>query len=1091
MKSVHFFYLLVLSFLITFNTTAQEKDKKWDVTQPEGNFKEVTIATDEGTWMNLDVSPNGKQIVFDLLGDIYLLPIEGGTAKLLREGHAFEVQPRFSPDGKQISFTSDAGGGDNIWVINTDGSDAKQITKESFRLLNNAVWSADGEYHIARKHFTSGRSLGAGEIWMYHKTGGKGIQLTKRKNDQQDVGEPSVSSDGRYVYFSEDMYPGGFFQYNKDPNSQIYVIRRYDMQEGKLETIIRGPGGAVRPQISPDGKKLAFVRRVRTKSVLYIHDLATGIQKPVYDKLSKDQQEAWAIFGVYPNYNWLPDNRHVVLWARGKLWKVDTETGQETNIPFSVSAKHKLVDAPIFEQDPAPEKFNAKVIRHLKTSPDGKMVVFSAVGHLWTKTLPNGKPKRLTESSDFEYEPSFSPDGSSIVYVTWNDEEKGALWKVAAKGGTPTQLSTEKSIYRSPAYSPDGSKIVYYKEGGNAAMGFAYTVKPGIYWMDANGGTPNFVNNEGQFPKFNTSGDRIYYQQGGYLFGSLNKIYASVNLKGEDKKEHFHSKYANQYSVSPDGKWLAFGELHQVYVMPFYSYGKRFELSASVKELPVTKVSKDAGINLHWSKDSDKLMWTLGDTYYSTELKNAFTFLEGSPNKIEEVQREEIAINLEMETNKPEGLLAFTGAKIVTMKGEEVIEDGVIIVEDNRIKEVGSKASVSIPSKAKVIDVTGKVIMPGIIDTHAHLRAFRFGLSPQKEWPYYANLAYGITTTHDPSANSEMAFSQSEMVKAGEMVGPRIFSTGTILYGAEGDFKAVINKYDDALSALRRTQAYGAFSVKSYNQPRREQRQQVIKAAKELEIMVYPEGGSTFFHNLTMILDGHTSIEHNIPVAPLYKDVVSLWSNSQTSNTPTLIVNYAGMSGEYYWYQTTNVWEEEKLLKYTPRSIIDSRSRHRTMVPMEEYENGHILTSQSCKKLVDAGVKVCVGGHGQLQGLGVLWEMWNLSQGGMTHMEVIRAATLHGAEYIGMGKSLGSLEAGKLADFIVLDKDPTVDIKNVNSVSHTILNGRVYNTATMNEVGNYDNKRGKFFWEQEGYNDNFEWHADSHSYTNIRCVCGH
>jgi Tol biopolymer transport system component len=313
-------YSTLAFMLISCSLFAQVKEK-WDVNNPVEPFKEVSIETDEGTWMNLDVSPDGKTIAFDMLGDIYTLPVSGGEAKLLREGHAFEVQPRFSPDGKRISFTSDAGGGDNIWIMNTDGSDAHQVTKESFRLLNNAVWTPDGQYIVARKHFTSERSLGAGEMWMYHMAGGEGVQLTKRKNDQQDAGEPWVSPDGRYVYFSEDMASGGYFQYNKDPNSQIYVIRRYDREEGTVENVIQGPGGAIRPQISPDGKKLAFVRRVRTKSVLYIHDLATGIQTPVYDQLSKDQQEVWAIFGVYPNFNWLPDNKHVIIWAEGKSKK--------------------------------------------------------------------------------------------------------------------------------------------------------------------------------------------------------------------------------------------------------------------------------------------------------------------------------------------------------------------------------------------------------------------------------------------------------------------------------------------------------------------------------------------------------------------------------------------------------------------------------------------------------------------------------------------------------------------------------------------------------------------------------------------------
>ena len=1083
-----FAYILFSTSLFAQDTDIKEK---WDVNHPVEPFMEVTIETDEGTWINLDVSPDGSTIVFDMLGDIYSLPTSGGEAQLLREGHAFEVQPRFSPDGKKISFTSDAGGGDNIWIMNADGSDAKQITKESFRLLNNAVWTPDGQYLVARKHFTSERSLGAGEMWMYHIGGGEGVQLTTRKNDQQDAGEPWVSPDGKYVYFSEDMASGGMFQYNKDPNSQIYVIRRYDREKGTVENIIQGPGGAIRPQVSPDGKKLAFVRRVRTKSVLYIHDLATGIQTPVYDQLSKDQQEVWAIFGVYPNYNWMPDNKHVIIYAQGKIKKVNTETGADEIIPFKTKATHKITDALFFEQNPAPESFEAEVIRNAKTSPDGKMLVFNAAGYLYTKSLPDGKSKRLTKGKDFEFEPSFSPDGKTIIYVTWNDEEKGAILSVPVNGGETKRITMQKGMYRQPSFSPDGSKIVYYKESGNGAMGNAYGVNPGIYLMDANGSNAIFVTKDGQNPSFSNAADRIFYQKGGFLFGSLDKSYCSVNLRGEDKKIHFHSKYANQFTISPDNKWLAFGELYHVYLVPFTDHGQTFELSGQLKTIPIAKVSDGAGINLQWSADGQKVHWTLGSKYATVELKNCFTFLEGAPDSIGEIKKDVIDINITLDTDKPSGTLAFTGAKIITMNGDQIIENGTVIVEDNKIAAIGKADEVDVPNNAILIDATGKVIMPGIIDTHAHLNAFRYGLSPQKEWPYYANLAYGITATHDPSANSEMALSQSEMVKAGNMVGPRIFTTGTILYGAEGDFKAVINNYEDADFAIKRTKAYGAFSVKSYNQPRREQRQQVIKAARENEIMVYPEGGSTFFHNLTMILDGHTSIEHNVPIAPLYSDVIQLWAASKTANTPTLIVNYGGLNGEYYWYQHMNVWEQEKLLKYTPRSIIDSRSRHRTMAPEEEYINGHILTSQSCKKLVDAGVKVCVGGHGQLQGLGVLWEMWNLSQGGMTNAEVLRAATIHGAEYIGMEKHLGSIETGKLADIIVLDEDPLEDIHNMNSVIYTMVNGRLYETETMNEIGNYNVPRGNFYWEQEGYNDNFEWHAESHSFTGISCSCQH
>ena len=1092
MHKIRLFFLITLTLSISLN--AQKKDSlKWDVSNPKGdwNFKEVKLSTDEGTWMNLDVSPDGKTIVFDLLGDIYKMPITGGKAKLLRKGLPFEVQPRFSPDGSKILFTSDAGGGDNCWVMDTDGSDAKQITKEKFRLLNNGVWSADGNYIIARKHFTSQRSLGAGELWMYHKTGGSGTQLTKRKNDQQDLNEPSTSSDGKYVYYSEDVYPGGFFQYNKDPNKQIYVIKRYNFETGKIETVTGGPGGAARPQISKDGKKLAFVKRVRTKTVLYIHDLITGEEWPVYDNLNKDQQEAWAIFGIYPSFNWMPNNNEIVFWAGGKIHKIDINTQILTTIPFAAEATIKIAKTVEFDTPVFTEEFTSKVIRNTVTSPDEKTIAFNALGFVWTKKLPNGKPKRLTKGTDLEAEPSFSPDGKFIVYTTWNDENLGAIYSIPVNGGIATKLTSIKGIYRTPKYDNTSSKIVYVKESGNGDQGRTFAKKTGLYTMNANGGNVKWLEKNGQFPTFSKDGNKIFYQTGGQFFGNLTKSLKSIDLNGKDEKTLLTSKYANRLVPSPDNNWIAFSNLHKAYLSPMPKTGKTVDLDNKTKIVPVSQISKDAGMNLHWSNDSKKVHWTLGEEYFTNEIAQRFTFLKNSPDSIPKVTEKGIKVNLKTTSDKPSGTIAFTGARIITMEGDEVIENGTIIINENKIEAIG--VDISIPKNAKIIDVTDKTIMPGIVDAHAHVGGFRAGLTTQKHWQFYANLAYGVTTSHDPSANSETVFTLAEMIKNGEMVGPRLYSTGFILYGADGDFKAVVNSLDDARSSIRRTKAFGALSVKSYNQPRREQRQQVLQAAREEGIFVVPEGGSTFYHNMSMIMDGHTGIEHNIPVAPVYKDVTTLWSNSNTGYTPTLVVNYAGMSGEYYWYQKDNIWENEKLLKYTPRSIIDARSRHRTMIPMEEYENGHILTSKTCKALTDAGVKVNLGAHGQLQGLGAHWELWMLQQGGMTNLEALRAATLNGAEYLGMGNDVGSLKVGKLADLIVLDKNPLEDILNTNSVTHTMVNGRLYDTETMNEIGNREKPRTQFYWENNKYNQAFQWHEDAQSFTlpGCGCIVGH
>ncbi|WP_394971285.1 amidohydrolase family protein [uncultured Croceitalea sp.] len=1083
--------LMLLASVSLFTQEENKKDKKWDVTNPgeSFNYKDYPLTTNEGTWMNLDVSPDGKTLVFDLLGDIYKMPITGGKAIPLRSGIPFEVQPRFSPDGKHISFTSDAGGGDNIWVMKSDGSDAKQISKESFRLLNNAYWTPDGNYLIGRKHFTSQRSLGAGELWQYHITGGSGLQLTKRKNDQQNLGEPCVSPDGKYVYYSEDVYPGGYFQYNMDPNSQIYVIKRYDFETGKTITITGGPGGAIRPQLSRDGTKLAFVKRIRTKSVLFLHDLKTGEEWPIFDGLSKDQQEAWAIFGVYPNFNWTPDDKAIVFWSAGKIHKIDVNSLELSNIPFQVENDIKIAERVHFNSPVAPENFDAKVIRHTVTSPDGKTMVFTAVGHLWSKKLPNGKPKRLTNNTDFESEPAFSPDGKELVFVTWNDENLGAVHRMPATGGSSTKLTTEKGIYRTPSFSPSAKLIAYRKERGNNDQGRTFTKKTGIYTINTNGSNQKWVSEEGEYPTFTKDGKRIFYQTGGTYFGNLTKSLKSVDLNGKEERTHVKSKYANRLVPSPDNDWIAFTNLHKAYIAPLAMTGKAIDLDNNSKSVPVSQIAKDAGINLHWSKDSQKIMWTLGDEYFSNNIKDRYTFLPGSPEKVAKPDSTGIKVGLQLKQHKPSGKIAFTNARIITMEGDEVIENGTIIINKNRIEQLGKSSEISVPENAKVFDVSGKTIMPGIVDAHAHVGGFRYGLTTQKHWQLYANLAFGVTTSHDPSANSESIFAMSELIKTGDMIGPRLYSTGIILYGADGDFKAVINNLDDARSSIRRTKAYGAKSVKSYNQPRRNQRQQVMQAARELGINVVPEGGSTFYHNMTMLMDGHTGVEHNIPVAPVYKDVIELWKNSKSGYTPTLIVNYGGLNGEYWFYQKDNVWENEKLLKYTPRGLVDARSRRRTMVPDEEYENGHIMVSKDATKLTNNGVKVNLGAHGQLQGLGAHWELWLLHQGGMTNMQALRAATLNGAEYIGAGDEIGSLKVGKLADLIVLDKNPLEDIKNTETVKYTMVNGRLFDTNTMNEIGNTKENRGKFWWENNKYNQAFPWHETSKSFTIPGCGC--
>ena len=368
--------------------TGGRKDQKWDVNARHGPGHDVPIDVTQGTWMNLDVSPDGGEIVFDLLGDIYVMPITGGEARPLTQGIAWDMQPRYSPSGREIAFTSDRGGGDNIWVMNRDGSAPRQITKETFRLLNGPDWTPDGNYIVARKHFTSARSLGAGEMWLYHRSGiGSGVQMTKARTKQKDTNEPVFSPDGKYLYFSDDATPGDTFQYWKDVNGQIYVIQRLDRETGEVAPYITGPGGAVRPTPSPDGKKLAFVRRIRGKSNLMLMDIASGRIDDLTDGLERDMQETWAIHNVYPGISWTPDGQTIVYWAKGGIHRIDVASKSVSDIPFHVATSRWVEDALHVDKRIGDDSFDVKMTRFAHASPDGRRVVYEALGSLWIKDV--------------------------------------------------------------------------------------------------------------------------------------------------------------------------------------------------------------------------------------------------------------------------------------------------------------------------------------------------------------------------------------------------------------------------------------------------------------------------------------------------------------------------------------------------------------------------------------------------------------------------------------------------------------------------------------------------------------------------------
>lgn len=1041
---------------------------KWDVSAPPGmKVREVPIQVEEGTWMNLDVSPDGQTVAFDLLGDIYTMPITGGTPTRISEGLPYETQPRFSPDGKRIAFTSDRGGGDNIWIMNRDGSDKRQLTNESFRLLNQPSWSPDGQYIVAKKHFTTGRSLGTGEVWMYHVSGGDGVLLVKRPSEQhqKELGEPIFAPDGKHVYYTRNTTPGPIFEYAQDSNNQLFAIERYDLETGKIDSVIGGEGGAVRPTPSPDGKKIAYVRREATQPRLYVRDLATGEDRKVYDALDMDMQETWAVTGVYPNMAWTPDSASLVVWAGGKLNRVDLATGKSAVIPFKIADTRGLIDPPRPAVAVAPDSFETKLPRGATVSPDGKSVVFETLGKLWVKPMAGGEPRRLTsDDAAMEAYPSWSADGKRLAFVRWTDAGLGEVRTIAASGGKSTAI-TPAGHYARPRFSPDGKTVVFEKDRGGYLSSPRASAEPGVYRVAATGGALTRITENGGNPQFGASNDRIFVMEGDAKESRL----VSLDLNGEARRVHAKGELVNDYRVSPDGKFLAFRQNYQAFVTPLVPGTQEVSLSPKGGALPVVKVSGDGADWIHFSQGGSRVNWSLGPTVFGADTASLFgnaPLAKGAKPVKFEPPKTGVSLSMTITADKPKGTVAIIGARVVTMKGADggAIDNGVILIEGDRIKGVGKLGEVAIPAGTPILDATGKTIIPGLIDAHAHGPYGIDEITPQANWAEMINLAMGVTTRHDPSSSARTVFPALEMTRAGTIIGPRTFSTAEIVYGARAaGVYAQIDSYDDALAHVRRLKAQGAHSLKNYNQPRRDQRQQVTAAALAEGMRSVAEGGSLFGFDMTLIADGNTTVEHNLPLGVFYEDVLQFFSQSKTGYTPTLVVTYGGPAGDPYWRSHTNVWEHPLLKKHEPAAILAANNSRRTIAADGDYKDDD--NAREAAKLARRGVPVSIGAHGQEPGIAAHWELWSFARGGMSPVEALRTGTIEAARSLGYDADVGSLEPGKLADLVVLDADPTKDIRNSDKISKVMIGGRLLDAATLNEELTGSRKRPAYWWE--------------------------
>ncbi len=1141
----------------------------------------------EVSWMSLDVSPDGQTIVFDLLGDLYTMPIAGGTATRITKGMAFDAQPRFSPDGETIVFISDRSGGDNVWTLRMDFTDTTQVTRGNNSGYVSPEWMPNGE-HILVSRSTS--MFGAAKVVMYPADGGSPFPVVSGSPAFKSIGA-SPSPDGRHIWYAGRT---GDWQYNAIfPQYQLY---RFDREVGTSTQMTARYGSGFRPAISPDGNWLVYGTRENTQTGLRKRNLATGDEEWLVYAIQRDDMEARSTLDVIPGYSFTPDSRRIVISYGGKMWSVPMDGAAPSEIPFEADVDLAVGPEVRFAyQVDSSALVTARQIRHPVTSPDGSQLLFTAFDRVWIKDMPTGEATRVSDEEIGQYHAVWSPDGSAVAYVTWDDSAGGHIMRANADGsGQPQQLTSAAALYYNLAWSPDGERVV-------ATRGAARELKkaPDVFfgplggefvWVPANGGDVSLIAPTGSR---NVAHFRTDQPNRIYAYSRAEGL-VSFRWDGTDVKRHLvvrgtlapgarspHEEKWEQLPrhvfpvpveppsagalearqpppaglvmISPTGDRAVAQVGNHIYTVDLFQVGPA-PLTVSVgggAPVKVRKLTEIGGEFPSWSADGERVNWGIGNALFTYDLERveavedsiiqdardkvgqalivrgildslkatralidsvkkadstevvadsmttklngliADSVQIGADSLMREAEKararadairfradsvragldtvtvdsvgykpDEMRIKVTMPRDVPRGTVVLRGARVITMQDDTakaIIDSADVVIVDNRIVAVGVTGEVEVPDSAEVIDVTGKTIIPGFVDTHYHAQWLVPEIHVGQVWQYLTNLAFGVTTTRDPQTNSTDLLSYQDRVAIGGMLGPRIYSTGPGVFWTEG-----IRDADHAKNVLKRySEYYDTKTLKMYMSGNRQQRQWIIGAAKELELMPTTEGGLDYKLDLTHAIDGYSGIEHALPVTPLYQDVVELFKASQTTNSPTLLVSYGGPFGENYFYTHENVHGDAKLRHFAPHASVDARTRRRGPGAggspgragwFLEEEYVFSKHAEFIGKLLADSARAAVGSHGQLQGLGYHWELWALGSGGVDNHDVLRAATILGAEAIGFGSDLGSIEEGKLADILVLDQNPLDDLRNTRSLRYVMKNGRLYDADTLDEV---------------------------------------
>ena len=997
-------FALVLVTLVLPNTSAAQDD----------DLRTIEFETSEVTAPDIAVSPDGEWLIFTMLGHLFRLPVEGGEAEQLTFGPYYDTDPVFSPDGSRVVLVSDRDGSDgNVFVLELATGQITQVTREAWAA--RPAWSPDGQSIV---YLSLVREVLGVTPLPNHSIPDTVPARVRRV--AVNGGQPETIFAAPKLYRSINYLPDGrlvwtVIELKMEDNQTPRATSRIEARDsnGDISELYTVPGYLEPLEADPTGN--GFYGR-RFFPVLPWHT-----QRPedfVFLPLPEGAERL--LFTLSPARGWTPrfavapDNKSLFLGENRGIWQVELPGGARTPIPFRAQVKLEIQE-PILpptadwlstESSSAPQ-----FILHPRLSPDGQTLVFGAAGYLWQQHLQGGPARRLFSGSAIERDPAFSSDGGwlAFVHIQHGKEEIRVL---SLETGEVRTIASGQS-YWNLNWASDVQQLVFVEidthtfQSKVIALSVSDRSREELAEIDWWWGSRPHL----------SSDRRELYFAGRPGAGQLYRLRLTPGAKPEAITQL--ERQLMRPLVFSKGQRVVFKRNREIWMASLES--------GLVKEEHLHRLSKEGGNSFAIAPDGLAVIYSAGKRVWRQPLG-------GGP-------REEIPVRLELGRSTPPPLL-LRRVRVLDFRTGGFGPESSILIERGRIRWIGSEDDRTLTPETTIIDAGGRFAIPGLFDMHVHEQDAHL----QKRF-----LAYGVTSVRDVSGWLEWLGALKDRSENSSDPLPRYFFSGDMFRGGypiHPSLWLLIYDEDDARHYVRLWKQWGADFLKVYYPLSWTLQRVVAEEARRQGLPVVGHGSNGVAEIVKSVTLGYTSLEHSLTPTRAGDDVLQLLAAAGTRWDPTLSTR----GHPLLLRDEPERLADAKLRAFTPEwAIREARAGGSSMWTLGEHEarGRWVDLLASVKDAHERGVKLLIGTDRAWLAASLHWELEYFVQAGLSPLEVLRIATQEAAEAVGAENELGTLEPGKLADIVLLNKNPLEDIKNTQTIWRVIKGGWVFDPEAL------------------------------------------